>query len=250
VRLLTYNIRAGGAGRVGPLAAVVSHCAPDLAVLQEAVDPGVVEQLASATGMSAWGARPGHSLAFVSRGPVEHHQWHRPRGSRRAFLEIVPTGGAPRVFGVHLTAVHSNWTERRRGRELRAILDAVSGHRDAFHVVTGDFNTLAPGEELDLRKLPPRLRAIAWLTGRRIRWETIQLMFDASYVDGYRTLHGADPGHTFPTWDPHVRLDYVFLPRAWSRQLTGCAVVRDHPAVAAASDHLPLLAELDSGAGA
>ena len=138
----------------------------------------------------------------------------------------------------------------RRGRHLRAILDAVSGHRDAFHVVTGDFNTLAPGEELDLRKLPPRLRAIAWLTGRRIRWETIQLMLDASYVDGYRTLHGADPGHTFPTWDPHVRLDYVFLPRAWSRQLTACAVVRDHPALAAASDHLPLLAELDSGAGA
>jgi len=208
VRLLTYNIRAGGVGRVGALAAVVSHCAPDLVVLQEAVDPGVVEQLAAATGMGAWGARPRHSLAFMSRGPVERHEWHRPRGSRRA------------------------------------ILDGVARHRDAFHLIAGDFNTLAPGEELDLRKLPPRLRALAWLTGRRIRWETIQLMLDASYVDGYRACAGGDPGYTFPTWDPHVRLDYVFLPLAWSRRLTACAVVRDHLALARASDHLPLIAEI------
>ena len=250
MRLLSYNIRAGGVGRVGALAAVVSHCAPDLVVLQEAVDARVVEQLAAASGMSTWAAQRGHSLAFMSRGPVERHEWHRPPGSRRAFLEIVPAGGSVRVFGAHLTAVHSNWTERRRVRELRAMLAAVARHGDAFHLVTGDFNTLAPGEELDLRKLPPRLRAVAWLSGRRIRWETIQLMLDASYVDGYRALHGADPGYTFPTWDPHVRLDYVFLPLAWSRQLTACAVVTDHPALGQASDHLPLLAELAPGAEA
>ncbi len=250
MRLLTYNVRAGGVGRVGALAAVVSHCAPDLVVLQEAVDPGVVEQLAAASGMSTWAAQRGHSLAFMSRGPVARHEWHRPPGSRRAFLEIVPAGASLRVFGVHLTAVHSNWTERRRVRELRSILHGVDRHRDDFHVVTGDFNTLAPGEELDLRKLPPRLRAVAWLSGRRIRWETIQLMLDASYVDGYRALHGADPGYTFPTGDPHVRLDYVFLPRAWSRRLTACGVVSDDPALAAASDHLPLLAELDARAEA
>jgi exodeoxyribonuclease-3 len=129
-------------------------------------------------------------------------------------------------------------------RELRAILQGVARHQDDFHVIAGDFNTLAPGEELDLRKLPPRLRAIVWLTGRQIRWETIQIMLDASYVDGYRSLHGGDPGYTFPTWDPHVRLDYVYVPFAWSRCLADCAVVSDHPALAQASDHLPLIAEL------
>jgi exodeoxyribonuclease-3 len=129
-------------------------------------------------------------------------------------------------------------------RELRAILHAVARHKDDFHVVAGDFNTLAPGEALDLRRLPPRLRAIVWLTGRQIRWETIQIMLDASYVDGYRSLHGRDPGYTFPTGDPHARLDYVFVPFAWSRRLAHCAVVSDHPALAHASDHLPLIAEL------
>ena len=250
MRLLSYNIRAGGVGRVGALASVVNHCGPDLVVLQEAVEPALVERLATATGMSVWGARPRHSLAFMSRVPVERYEWQRPSGSRRAFLEIVTAGDSLRVFGVHLTAVHSNWTERRRVRELRAILAAVARHQDGLHLVAGDFNTLAPGEDLDLRRLPPRLRALAWLTGRRIRWETIQIMLDASYVDGYRALHGGDAGYTFPTWDPHVRLDYVFVPFAWSRRLTACAVVEDHPALAQASDHRPLAAELDAQAGA
>ena len=45
-------------------------------------------------------------------------------------------------------------------------------------------------------------------------------------------------------WDPHVRLDYVFVPFAWSRRLADCAVVSDHPALAQAADHLPLQAEV------
>jgi exodeoxyribonuclease-3 len=241
VRLLTYNIREGGVGRVGALAAVLSHAAPDVAVLQEATRPDVVEALAEATGMEKWGARAKHSLGFLSRIPIARYEWHRPAGVRRAFLEIVPEGAEPRVLGIHLTAVHSNWTERRRVRELQATLRAV-GRPDDFHLLAGDFNTLAPGEALDLRKLPPRLRALAWLSGRHIRWETIQIMLDASYVDGYRLLHPDDPGYTFPIWDPHVRLDYAFLPLAWSRRLAECHVVGDHPALAQASDHRPLLA--------
>ena len=245
MRLLTYNIRYGGLGRVGALAAVVNQCAPDVVVLQEATRPEVVERLAEATGMKAWGSRPSHSVGFMSRREVGHHEWHRPVASRRAFLEILPAGSPLRIFGVHLSAVHSNWTERRRVRELRALLGGIARHQDGFHVVVGDFNTLAPGETLDLRKLPPRLRAVAWLTGRRIRWETIRIMLDASYVDAYRSLNPGDPGFTFPTWDPHVRLDYIFLPLAWSPRLAACTVVAGPAAVGGASDHLPVLAELD-----
>ena len=245
MRILTYNIRYGGVGRVGALASVVNACAPDLVVLQEATRPEIVAQLAGATGMKSWAAREDHSLGFMSRIEVGHYQWHRPGPSRRAFLEIVPAGGSFRIFGVHLSAVHSNWTERRRVRELRALLGGIEQHQHGFHVVTGDFNTIAPGETLDLRKLPPRLRAVVWLTGREIRWETIQTMLDAAYVDGYRALHPGDQGFTFPTFDPHVRLDYVFLPTSWAPRLKSCAVVNGTPVVRTASDHLPLLAELD-----
>ena len=249
MRLLTYNIRYGGSGRLSALAAVVEACAPDVVVLQEATLPDVVEKLADACGMKTWAARPEHSVGFMSRLEIAHHQWHRPRASRRAFLEIVPAGTAARIFGVHLSAVHSNWTERRRVRELRAVLAAIKEHQQGFHVLAGDFNTVAPGETLDLRKLPPRLRAVVWLTGGQIRWETIQIMLDASYVDGYRALHPRDPGYTFPTWDPHVRLDYVFVPAASAPRLKACEVVTLAPAPAA-SDHLPVLAHLDLSAPA
>jgi exodeoxyribonuclease-3 len=245
LRLVTYNIRFGGVGREAAQAETIRGCTADLVLLQEATRPHVVERLAADTGMRAWGALAGHSVGFLSRLEVEHHEWHRPPWSRRSFLELVPAGLGLRVFGVHLSAVHSNWTERRRVRELRSVLAGIEKHQHGPHVVAGDFNTLAPGEELDVGRLPYRLRAILWMTGRRIRWQTIQIMLDAHYVDAYRTLHPGEPGYTFPNWDPHVRLDYIFLPGPALGGLQACDVVRGVDAAPAASDHLPLLAEFD-----
>jgi exodeoxyribonuclease-3 len=246
VKLLSYNIRYGGVGRVGALASVIKTSAPDVVILQEANRPDLVQELAAATSMARWASHPRHSLAFMSRAEVASHEWHRPASSGRSYLEIVTAGSGFRIFGVHLTAVHSNWTERVRARELRALLAGIERHSQGFHVVAGDFNTLAPGEVLDLGKLPARLRAVVWVTGRRIRWQTIQIMLDASYVDAFRQLHPREePGFTFPTWDPHVRLDFAFLPSAWAPRLKACTVPRLDEAVAAASDHLPLLVDLD-----
>jgi exodeoxyribonuclease III len=244
VKLLSYNIRYGGVGREQNLTAVIRECAPDLVVFQEATRPFVVERLAAETGMKEWAARPGHSLGFISRLEVAHYDWHRPAGTRHPFLEIVPAGIEFRIFGLHLSAVHSNWTERRRVRELRSMLGGIKQHQEGFHAIVGDFNTLAPGELLDARRLPARLRPLVWLSGK-IRWETIHIMLEAGYVDGYRTLHPLDKGYTFPTWDPHVRLDYIFLPVPFGDRLKDCRVVNDIAAAAAASDHFPLRAELD-----
>ena len=220
-------------------------CDADVVVLQEATLPDVVERVAQAAGMTAWASHPNHSVAFMSRIPIAHHEWHRPAPSRRAFLEIVPEGDRVRIFGVHLSAVHSNWTEQRRVRELRALLKGIERHQHGFHVVIGDFNTLAPGEELAVERLPYRLQAVLWLSGGHIRWETIQIMLDASYLDAYRMLHPKDPGFTFPTWDPHVRLDYTFVPGPSADRLRGCEVMSAAPGLKEASDHLPLLAEVD-----
>jgi endonuclease/exonuclease/phosphatase family metal-dependent hydrolase len=181
----------------------------------------------------------------MSRRPVRHFEWHRPRVSRHAFLEIQPGPGELRVFGVHLSALYAAWTERRRVFELRALLAAIARHQHGFHVLTGDFNTLAPGDLLDFRRLPNRLRALVWLSGGRIHWKTIQLILDAGYTDGYRALHRADPGYTFPTWSPHVRLDYVFVPSAFADRLESCEIVKS-AAAAAASDHFPFLSEVTS----
>ncbi len=244
LRLLSYNIRHGGVGREAQLAAVIRNTSPDLVVFQEASKPAVIQALATETGMSQYGSRPGDSLAFMSRIPVTRFEWHRPRLSRHAFLEIVLPGTPWRVFGVHLSAVHAAWTERRRIYELGALLQEIRREQRGPHALVGDFNTLAPGELLDIRKLPHRLRALVWLSGGRVRWRTIQAVLDAGYVDVFRQLHPDLVGNSFPTWDPHARLDYLFVPSSYLSSARAGDLVTDE-ATREASDHFPLVAELD-----
>ena len=246
LRVLTYNICRGGAGKEDQIAAVIASLQPDITVFQEATIPAVIEKVAARTGMAQWASSRGESLAFMSANGVRHFEWHHPRLSRHAFLEIEPGLGELRIFGVHLSALYSAWTERHRVIELRALLASIARHQHGFHLLAGDFNTLAPGDLLDFRKLPNRLRALVWLSGGNIRWRTIQLVLDAGYTDAYWLLHGSDVGYTFPTWAPHVRLDYFFTPAAFSTRVRSCEIVT-HSAAAAASDHLPLAVEVDLG---
>jgi exodeoxyribonuclease-3 len=250
LRVLSYNVRYGGAGREPALAAAIRDARPDIAILQEATRPAVVERLAGETGLRHWGCRRGDSLAFLSRDAVHSATWHRPRFSRHAFLEVVPASAEWRIFGVHLSAVHAAWTERRRLFELRSLLAAIRAYQDGPHVLVGDFNTVAPGDLFDFRHLPARLRALVWLSGGRVRWRTIQAVLDAGYRDVFRRLHPERVGYTFPSWRPHVRLDYLFVPDAFVGQIVSCDVW-EGPATREASDHLPIVGELrDNGLSA
>lgn len=243
MRLLSYNIRFGGRGRERLISEVIKEVSPDLVVFQEATDTRVIQRVAEETGLRTWAARPAHSIAFISRVPVSYHEWHYPQGARHSFLEIVLEGSEARIFGLHLKARFSKWSERRRAFEIRALLEGIRRHQSGFHVLLGDFNTLAPGELLDVRRMPGWIRALVWISGRDIQRETIQIMLDAAYVDGYRKLHPEDKGYTFPVWDPHLRLDYIFLPKAFAEKLLSCQVV-NHEAARKASDHFPLLSNL------
>ena len=244
-RLLTYNIMRGGHGRIDAIGGIIRSCEPDLVLLQEATDPSNVERIAAAAGMPEWQSFARQSLAFVSRRKVVSASWIRPRVSRHAFIEVVPAGEAPRVYGVHLSAVHAAWTEYRRVLELRALLRSVARHQHGFHVLGGDFNTVAPNETFKVGLLPRRLRPLIWLSGGRVRWRTIHTILDAGYTDGYRAMHPKDLGATLPAGDPHIRLDYVFVPKRDAGRLLTCDVVT-HPDAAKASDHLPVLADFET----
>jgi endonuclease/exonuclease/phosphatase family metal-dependent hydrolase len=244
-RLLSYNIRFGGNGREELLAQVIKSVDPDLVVFQEATDPAVIERLSGLTGLDQWAARRDHSIGYLSRAPVAYHEWHYPAGAKHSFMEIVPAQSDARIFGLHLSARFSRWDEQRRSREIRSLLQGIKRHQEGPHVLVGDFNTLAPGEVLELSRLPAWIRALIWISGRKLQRQTIQLMLDAGYADGFRVLEHEDAGYTFPTWDPHVRLDYAFLPKRYSNSLISCEVIREPAAtVKAASDHCPLLSTL------
>jgi exodeoxyribonuclease-3 len=242
LRFVSYNIRYGGTGREAQIASVIQACAPDVVVLQEATDPTVVARVAEQIGFAHWGSRPGYSTGFLSRLPVTHHAWHSPIGAKHPFLELVLEGGYPRIFGLHLSAWFSKWSERRRAREIRLLLDGIREHQSGFHIIAGDFNALAPGERLQVAQMPRWIRAMVWVSGRDIARETIQVMLDEHYVDVWRRLHPSGEGYTFPTWGAHVRLDYIFTPERYASCITECEVADKVPNAASASDHFPLVA--------
>lgn len=245
LNLLSYNIRFGGGDRQARLAEVIQSVAPDIVVFQEATNPDVIQAIASTADFPLWAARPNHSTAFMSRVPIAHHEWHFWPGARHSFLEIVLGTGESRIFGLHLSAMFSRWSEERRVREIRALLKGIEQYQSGFHVLVGDFNTLAPGEVLQASRMPAWIRALIWVSGRDIQRHTIQVVLDADYADGFRTLTPVGDGSTFPTWDPHVRLDYVFLPKRYADRIIACHVVREAPNVTLASDHFPLYAQLE-----
>ena len=243
LRLMSYNIRFGGVGREKSIADVIRHCSPDIVLLQEATREAGVAEIAKHAEMPYWGAKQGNSPAFVSRVAVDQFDWHHHRDIQRPFLEIRLAESGLTIYNIHLRATHSNYTERSRMREVRALLDAIKPAKERLHLLVGDFNTLAPGELLNMQKLPMRYRILAFLLGGRITYRAIQMIVDAGYADSYRRLH-TDHGFTFPAWDPHARLDFIFAPKNFADRVVTCTVVSDIAQPAKVTDHLPLIAEI------
>ena len=244
LRLLSYNIRHGGVGRVEAIAAVIRGCAPDVVVLQEATRPDVVRALAGETGLPQHGSHRGQSLGFLSRIGIAKSVWRRPLLSRHAFLDLTLEGHDVHIVGVHLSAVHAAWTERRRLIELASLLRAVKARQHGFHVLAGDFNTLAPGESLDVQRLPARLRPLVWLSGGSIRWKTIAAVLAAGYADVWRGLHPEGDGADVPDLGPASPAG-LRVRAGRGRGARGRLRGRHGPDTIRASDHHPLVAEIE-----
>ena len=72
--------------------------------------------------------------------------------------------------------------------------------------------------------------------------QTIRLILDAGYVDCYRLRHPREPGYTYPSDAPWLRLDDIFAAQSLARCLVECDVATSTQALQA-SDHLPVWAE-------
>ena len=243
-KLLSYNIRFGGKERQFQIAEVINKINPDLVVFQEASEPEVIKFLSDKCTMPFRAARRKYSLGFISRNKPEKYEWHHPENSKHAFLEIQLPESETRIFGLHLRARFSKWSEAKRHQEIKDLLEKIKEHQHGFHALVGDFNTLAPGEVFHLELMPLWIRALIWVSGRDIRRDTIQTILDGGYIDGFRKLFPNEKGYTFPVWQPQVRLDYIFLPEKFADKLLNCEIIKTPPAENA-SDHFPLLFHLD-----
>ena len=84
VKLLSYNIRFGGRRREAELAEVIRAVTPDVVIFQEAIDPDVIKRLSMATALPLWAARKEHSIGYLSRIDVAHHEWHYPAAAKHS----------------------------------------------------------------------------------------------------------------------------------------------------------------------
>ena len=174
-------------------------------------------------------ANSDYAVAWLSRLPVTRSENHRLPVLDKTLLEI-EVGGL-RLFATHLSAGRTKADEPHRIEETQAILGEIGAEAD---VLVGDFNAVAPGDEIGA---PPPEEQLDHVSRR-----PIELILEAGYVDAYRALHD-DAGWTYLTWHPWARLDHVFVsPRL---AVERCEVVTDADG---ASDHFPAVADVQSAA--
>jgi endonuclease/exonuclease/phosphatase family metal-dependent hydrolase len=243
LRIASYNIRRGGVGRRAPILDVLAGLAPDVVVLQEATDPSTVDALADELGFAYRLRQVDRSVAILGRSAPERATWHLAATGRTVAAIDLP-GGA-RLIGVHLTAGLSQRGERRRLREVAAILGVASERGDPERTaIVGDLNAVAAGDVLALSTLPRWIRAMLRIDGG-IGTQVVSGLRAAGYTDAYRRLHEAG-GATMPSHAPVVRLDYAMLGARLVPALVSCEVGSDPPGtIVRASDHLPIVVELD-----
>jgi endonuclease/exonuclease/phosphatase family metal-dependent hydrolase len=157
LRVLTYNILAGGGRRIEAIEQVIRAARPDVVGLQEVLRSETLTALAHRLGMhyALAPSRSGWHVGALSRWPLLEERGHGGPWMRRAMLEALvqpPDGIAVRLFVLHLRAQFSGPRvgEKARLRELEYVLERMRGAREARepHLALGDFNSLAPGERV------------------------------------------------------------------------------------------------------
>ncbi len=236
MRIVSWNVHAmaGSDGRRDPerIARVVEELSPDVAGLQEVGIPslpsGVPDPaalLGTLTGMrSAFGATMHHRLGFaygnavLARHPIQAVRNYdlsvpgrEPRGCVRADVEVDQSV-------VHFFAAHLGLHWRERRRQAAQLLSADILHDTALAhplVLVGDFNSLSN------RSAVPR-------------WLRRQLVDSA--------LAARNEAPTFPAAFPLLRLDHCYIDAAFHVM---AVEVHRSPLARRASDHLPLVVELE-----
>ncbi|KOG32141.1 endonuclease/exonuclease/phosphatase family protein [Streptomyces resistomycificus] len=227
LRVLSYNVRSLR-DDTEALARVITACAPDLVLVQEAPRffrwRKKLARLAAASGqviLSGGGTAAGPAILCTLRATVERTEDVllplTPGQHRRGFATAVVRFGGARL-GV--LSCHLSLRRDERYEQAGLLLDRLAGLGVQHAVAGGDLNERPGG------------RAFGRLAeGLQDCWAT------ASW--------GGE--HTWTRTGPHRRIDAIFASKGV--EVLGCGVPLGHPGVTetdlrAATDHLPVLAAL------
>jgi endonuclease/exonuclease/phosphatase family metal-dependent hydrolase len=198
IRVITYNILAGGTNRVEPLTQVLQMMQPDLVGLIEASNEHVVQELAGRLRMdyrlSERGeAQKGQPVALLSRLPIlaVHSYAPQPRHAPPLLSVQVsePDGTLLTVLVTHLTAnFSSGWRGiRQRRQEARVLLERMQAHQGTPHLLMGDFNCVAPGDQIKGSAL------LRFLTDEDLYFQLMPPKMSSASSHGLPGLHSVVP---------------------------------------------------------
>jgi endonuclease/exonuclease/phosphatase family metal-dependent hydrolase len=161
LRVATYNILYGGTAREALIADVLSRIDADVVALQEVCNLQFAAELAERLGMETMIGEPSDPLpachiAILTRTPVRRWQNRQHVGQMlRSHLQCeLETGWDDMpVIGVHCVHLAARFIERNKGearrmRELTAVLDGIAEQQPLPHMIIGDFNSVAPGDDV------------------------------------------------------------------------------------------------------
>ncbi|MFC3505368.1 endonuclease/exonuclease/phosphatase family protein [Micromonospora krabiensis] len=264
LRVMTWNIRTGGRDRGGAdrraaVAEVVAAQQPDVLALQElrGFDERVLADFSAPLGLRPHLARSclGQPVAVLVRPPLRTLRagpLRRPFHHAAARVVLATDAGPLTVLGTHLNPYSGGW----RRVEVDWLARAVRRAPGPLTLLGGDLNSLDPGTDHSARLdgLPPAYRRRHQRRdGRTVDTRAVAVLLDAGLVDLHRAANGPDEGLTVPTRHggaefSGMRLDYLLGTPALAERLLGCRVVRGGTAEFA-SDHYPLVADVDLGPG-
>jgi len=249
LRILSYNILAGGEDRLPLIGHVIQKQQPDIVALLEARSRSNAEALAQHLEMSLTFGEANNihqdHVAWLSHLPVIRANNHRLPVFAKTLLEIeiLWEGASLTLFATHLKAGQDQEREQSRIAEMQAILRLLHAQGNQLQALVGDLNTIHPTDQPN---------GAAYRTVLRERGEealqlqfprqVIPLLLETGYVDCYRALHPLLAEDASYTAYRALRLDYIFASASLAQHLWACDIVTGGDAERA-SDHYPIWAE-------
>jgi len=250
LRLMTYNILDGGENRETHIVDVIQSTKPDIVVLQEVFTEEILKFISQSLAMNYYigASNKRRKTALLSKFPVRTFRSHHPvfpiwRNFIDAEVEFEPTRAA-RIIGVHPMANLGVVFELWRSLEAIYVINHVQKYQNIPCLIAGDFNAIAPNENVKIENMPNWLKWMIRLQGNRVYHFSIKKVISAGFTDCFRLLN-SDNGFTLPPPNPNARLDYIFVNSKMKEYLTKCWVVREPNSVNLASDHYPVVAEFN-----
>jgi exodeoxyribonuclease III len=264
MKVMTYNILNGGQddldyGRLESVLEVVRAEAPDVLVVQELnhaelFGHRVLHRLENETGLRGFlaAAKTGYHVGvFVpKRCEVRKTEADSDHFHHAAIEVVVETSDGPlTIVGTHLCPF---------GGEVRVLeaqyLTRFASSSGRKVLLMGDLNSLSPSTEHAelVKQLPAVQRARHVVPGTEYEVDTraIATLAGAGFVDLWQRFHDGEQAYTIPTASharkvfPGARIDYILGSEPVAELATSCTIVSGE-AADVASDHYPVVAELD-----